>query len=83
MSKPIDKEQAQAFRDHLSKLIDEADGNTGILVTDATEDSFFDDEWEFGSVDEDNHDILELFEIVDDEFLIEQDGYESFFVTRK
>lgn len=88
MAKPITDEQKAEFRAFCGECCDEGGGYfslCGVPLFDETKD---DGEplWECHAANhdpDDTHDIFELFGEMSDEFLIEQDGYEDFFVSRK
>lgn len=86
MAKPITPEDTHEFREHLRECV--APGETEYW-TDASYDAFsaVDENdieiWEYAPDDAETKDILELFESVANEFIIEEEGHNSFYVTRK
>ena len=90
MAKPITQEQKDEFRAFCEEAVTESEHGCGYFSLCAV--PLFDEETEDGTnlwechaqnYDPDNtHDIFELFGEVADEFRIERDGYEDFFVSR-
>ncbi|MBW2672176.1 MAG: hypothetical protein JRD89_02010 [Deltaproteobacteria bacterium] len=87
MGKPITNEQKQAFREFCREQQDEEQHGYFCLCHFDEFDRTLDDGeplWEFHAANhqpDDTHDILELFGSVDDEFVIEQHGYDEFYAV--
>ena len=80
MNAPITPEQTEAFIAICEEAINEGnEPGCGVFTTDNT--GFF-APFTFDDKSESPH-ILDLFDSVESEFLIEQDGYEDFYVSRK
>lgn len=91
MAKPITDEQREEFRTFCAECVDEDEDGCGYfslcgvpLFEETLDDGT--NLWECHAQNYDpdeTHDILELFGMMADEFLIEQDGYEDFYVSRR
>lgn len=94
MSKPITEEQTKAFREYCaSEVLEAMEEENGVAYFtiesyDPFEETLEDGEplWEFHASNyepDTSHDIYELFRSVSDEFEIEEEGYGSFFISRR
>jgi len=89
MSKPITEEQIAEFRAFCEEqLNDDEDSGVasfslcGVPMCEEMLDDGVTCLWESCPDSDESHDIVELFGEVSDEYVIEQDGYEDFYLSR-
>jgi hypothetical protein len=87
MSRPLPEETVHAVQAFFRQVLDEAEeaGDESVwLAIEAIDPIAYDEDWQLAPPDDvDAYDLYELFGELSDEFLIEEEGGPSFYVSRK